>query len=245
MNILIVEDNPMIQALNGELMRYWGYTFDVASDGIEAVALVKKNKGKYDLCLMDVEMPKMNGIEATKVIRKIANYFPIMGLTTNDTYKKACYEAGMDDFAVKPCLPEELSAKINELSVKLYKLITKPYSFGITKVMPMDKQHAEELRELAEKGLRKLTFFDSPSRAVIVHKNVINKISHDFNVKGQLLTTFINRDEDKPTLCHLFKESNYLLPQTLLMEEEYLSMLAEEDSELEYYSDLSLKAKEK
>jgi len=244
MNILIVEDCSIIQMINEELMKDWGYHFDMASNGLEAVELAQKNNGKYDLCLMDINMPKMNGIEATKIIRKITNYFPILALTANDDYKKACFEAGMDGFAVKPCLPDDLFAKINELSVKLYQLITKPNGFGVKEVMPMDKQHAEELRELASKNLRKMVLFDNPSRALVVHKNIMNKISHDFNVKGQLLTTFINRDDDKPALCHLFKESNNLLPQTLLTEDEYATLLADEDSDLDNYPDLSLNAKD-
>ncbi len=113
MNILIAEDNPTIQALHRHLMNNWGYSFDIASNGLEAVRLARKNK--YDLCLMDIEMPEMNGIEATKIIRKITAYFPIMALTANDAYKKLCYEAGMDDFAVKPCLPDELFNRINKI----------------------------------------------------------------------------------------------------------------------------------
>lgn len=99
-----------------ELMNDWGYDFDMASNGIEAVEFAQKNNGKYDVCLMDVEMPKMNGIEATKIIRKTTHYFPIIAYTANNDYKKACLEAGMDDFALKPYLPNDLFAKINELS---------------------------------------------------------------------------------------------------------------------------------
>ncbi len=116
MRILIVEDDPMIQALNAELMGIWGYEFDMASNGEEAVEYAKKNNGKYDLCLMDVEMPKMNGIEATKIIRQETRYFPIMALTANHTYKKACYMAGMDDFSEKPCTPDNLFTKIARLT---------------------------------------------------------------------------------------------------------------------------------
>jgi hypothetical protein len=111
--------------------------------------------------------------------------------------------------------------------------------------MPVDKKQAEELRELASKNLCKMILFENPGRPLIVHKNAINKISHDFNVKGQLLTTFLNRDEDNPTLCHLFKESSHLLPQTLLTEGEYNSMLGDEDGELDQYTGLSFHAPDK
>ncbi len=97
MNILIAEDNEMIQVFHERMMSAWGYSYDLASNGMEAVELVKKNNGKYDLCLMDVEMPIMSGIEATKLIREIGKYFPIIGFTANSSYEVACYDAGMDD----------------------------------------------------------------------------------------------------------------------------------------------------
>jgi len=118
MNILIAEDCLITQAIYRELMIEWGFHFDIASNGIEAVKLVKENKGKYDIGLMDIDMPKMNGLEAIKIIRKSNNYFPIIAITANDEYKKACFEAGMDGFAIKPCLPDDLLNKINELFVE-------------------------------------------------------------------------------------------------------------------------------
>jgi hypothetical protein len=115
---------------------------------------------------------------------------------------------------------------------------------SIEEEMPMDQQHAQELRELAKKDLRKVKLFDSPGSTVIVHKNVTNKISHDFNVKKQLLSTFINRDPEKPTRCELYKESNYFMPQTYLTEEEYSDLINAENSELSGYANLALKAEE-
>jgi CheY-like chemotaxis protein len=242
MNILIAEDNQTIQMIHHAIMKSLGFQYDIASNGKEAVEFAHNNNGKYDCCLMDVEMPEMNGIEATKIIRKFCRYFPILALTASESCKKACFEAGMDDFAQKPCSVNELLAKIKKLSVKAYKLIAKTSGYDVTEVMPVDRQQAEELRDLASKNLCKILLFENPSRALIVHKNTINKISHDFNVKGQLLTTFLNRDENKPTLCHLFRETNNLLPQTLLTEAEYHNILENEDMELNKYTELSLKA---
>ncbi|MES9883516.1 MAG: response regulator, partial [Sedimenticola sp.] len=132
MNILIAEDNKVIQTLNKALMRSWGFDFDMASNGQEAVNLAQDNEGKYDVCLMDIEMPKMNGLEATRIIRNTVKYLPIIALTSNDEYKSECYEAGMDDFAQKPCPNNNLLARIKALSVKTYKLITKPSGLDIT-----------------------------------------------------------------------------------------------------------------
>mgnify|MGYP003967659815 FL=1 len=105
----------------------------------------------------------------------------------------------------------------------------------------MDRQHAQELRELAKKDLRKVKLFDSPGSTIIVHKNVTNKISHDFNIKKQFVSTFTNRDPERPTRCELYKDSNYLMPQTFLTGEECDEVLKAEDQDLEKYSDLVLK----
>lgn len=66
-------------------------------------------------------------------------------------------------------------------------------------------------------------------------------ISHDFNVKRQLMTTFINRDPDKQTRCELYKESGYLMPQTYLTEEECDNLIQLEDTELEKYPEPAFK----
>lgn len=239
MNILIAEDNQMIQMLQRELMKNWGYSYDLVSNGMEAVEYAKKNNGKYDLCLMDVEMPKMDGIEATKIIRKMVNYFPIVGLTANDSYKNACYEAGMDDFAVKPCLPGELSAKINQLTVKLYKFIAKPYGFGIKEVMPVDQQHAQEIKKLKERGLVKICI-GSNVKDLIVHEYATNKISHDFNAKDQLMSVFLNHDPDKPTRCELYREHCHVT-QTYLDDSDYGSETGHEKDEMQQYKTRTLK----
>lgn len=83
MRILIAEDDPAIQFLAKELMEHWGFDYDLVSNGQEAVEQAKINEGEYDLCLMDIDMPIMNGLEATKIIRRNLNYFPIMALTGN------------------------------------------------------------------------------------------------------------------------------------------------------------------
>jgi len=83
MKILIAEDDSMIQTLSGKLMNHWGFDFDMASNGLEAVEKAQMHEGEYDLCLMDIDMPIMNGFEATKIIRRKLKYFPIMAVTGN------------------------------------------------------------------------------------------------------------------------------------------------------------------
>ncbi|MCU7919704.1 MAG: response regulator [Candidatus Thiodiazotropha sp. (ex Epidulcina cf. delphinae)] len=233
MNILIAEDSQIIQVIHRELMRHWGYGFDIASNGKEAVDFAQSNDDKYDLCLMDIEMPTMNGIEATKIIRKTVKYFPIMALTSNGDYEKECYEAGMDGFAIKPCPHEDLLARIKRLTVKIYKLIMKPGGFNVTEVMPVDKQHAQELQNLKKQGLIKMRLDGPDEREVIAHKNTPNKISHDFNVMKQSMTEFLNRDPDRPTVCDLYRGSKNCIIETFIDEGDYNERLRVENEKME------------
>ncbi len=244
MKILIAENDEAHQEIYEILMQDWGFDYDMISNGRQAFDLAKANEGEYDLCLMDIDMPVMDGWDAAKLIRQKLKYFPIAALTANPCFNDRYLEIGMDDYIEKPYDMNQLYKRIKELTVKSKIVYFKDDSVQIRKEMPMDQQHAQELRDLAKKNLRKVKFFDSPASSLIVHKNVTNKISHDFNVKRQLLTTFINRDPDKPTRCELYKESNYLMPQTYITEEECDNLIEQEDAELEKYPELSLTDKE-
>jgi CheY-like chemotaxis protein len=121
MRILIAEDDSALQMMAGRLMGRWGFKFDMASNGQEAVDHAQINEGQYDLCLMDIDMPIMNGLEATKIIRQNLKYFPIMALTGNLRAKEEYLAIGMDGFLEKPYSIDNLYQKINELTVKSYK----------------------------------------------------------------------------------------------------------------------------
>ena len=118
MKILIVEDNLQLQKSVCLLMDSWGFEFDVANNGQEAIERVAANEGEYDLCLMDIDMPVMNGYEAALAIRRDFSYFPIMALSGNASIKETYAKAGMDDYLEKPASANMLLDKINELTIK-------------------------------------------------------------------------------------------------------------------------------
>jgi len=104
MNILLVEDNKTNQLLFIRYMEKLGYTPVIARDGEEAVELVLNNQ--FDIIFMDLYMPNMDGIDATKAIRKEypKQALPICALTANDIQKikEECFNVGMNDFITKP-----------------------------------------------------------------------------------------------------------------------------------------------
>ena len=113
--ILLVEDNELNSEIAVEILNEYGFLVDTAENGAEAVEKVKNSKpGNYDLVLMDVQMPVMNGYEATKQIRALDNPalagITILAMTANafDEDRKKVLECGMDGFLSKPIVIEEL-----------------------------------------------------------------------------------------------------------------------------------------
>jgi len=105
--ILIVDDNRINCVVTKRILQTKGYRCDVAKDGFEAIELVKSNT--YDLILMDINMPEIDGIETTKRIRLTHKKTPIIALTAveEDQIKDKIKEAGMNDFIIKPYDLEE------------------------------------------------------------------------------------------------------------------------------------------
>ncbi len=114
LRVLLAEDNPMNQKLALRLLSRMGVTADVASDGLEAIAADEREH--YDVILMDVQMPGLDGLEATRRIRAGGrDHRPwIIAMTANamEGDREACLAAGMDDYVSKPIRPPELSAAL-------------------------------------------------------------------------------------------------------------------------------------
>ena len=121
--ILIAEDNIVNQKLALRLMEKFGYKADAVANGEEAVRSLVMIP--YDLVLMDVQMPEMDGFQATKIIRdpssEVINHnVPIIAMTAHAMSgdRKLCLDAGMDDYVAKPINPEELLKTINTYTSK-------------------------------------------------------------------------------------------------------------------------------
>ncbi|MBW8844886.1 MAG: response regulator [Burkholderiales bacterium] len=108
--LLLAEDNPVNQEVAVALIGSAGLTVDVAADGQQAVDMVKA--GDYALVLMDVQMPVMDGLDATRAIRRLPQgvELPILAMTANafDEERQRCLDAGMDDHVAKPVVAEQL-----------------------------------------------------------------------------------------------------------------------------------------
>ena len=110
--ILIVDDEQKIREVIREYSEFNGYEVEEAADGMEAVSLCRLND--YDLIIMDIMMPKLDGYSACKEIKKTKNIPVIMLSARGEEYDKLFgFELGIDDYVVKPFSPKELMARVN------------------------------------------------------------------------------------------------------------------------------------
>lgn len=112
--ILIAEDNILNQKIIEILIKRMGWNYKLVADGVEAVN--ECLNGSYDVILMDIDMPQMNGWEATIEIRRKKMNIPIIALTaySEESFRKKSFEAGMNYFLSKPYNKEEIYETIRK-----------------------------------------------------------------------------------------------------------------------------------
>jgi len=208
-SILLVEDHPPNQMIARQLLKRWSsnIALDIADNG--KIAVDKVNQNTYDIILMDVSMPVMDGFEATREIRKLPSpkgNIPIVAMTAHalDSKKEECFEAGMNAFISKPIEPSLMYDTIN-------KYIGKSGAVSIS-----------ETNALSEKGPRSsvsdskgleisYTYFDHlAGDDVAFKKELIQSFAVDIDVELEKLKVAFNEKQDFITyynIAHKLKTS--------------------------------------
>jgi signal transduction histidine kinase/ActR/RegA family two-component response regulator len=119
LSVLLVEDHPINQILAIRLLEKWGHHVTVADNGEQALAALTQAGARFDLVLMDMQMPVMGGIEATQRIRQMPEFqhLPIVAMTANAMLgdRELCMESGMNDYLSKPIDANEMADKLRAM----------------------------------------------------------------------------------------------------------------------------------
>ena len=159
--ILLAEDNAINQQVATEILVDAGFQVEVADNGKIAVNMVES--GRYDVVLMDMQMPVMSGLEATRLIRRHARFdrLPIIAMTANvmQADRQRCYEAGMDDFVAKPIEPDVLFHTLVKwiLPREAHQALPKPVAARTGQAPPADTPVPATIEGIdLEVGLRRM-----------------------------------------------------------------------------------------
>lgn len=176
MRILIVDDEILIRNVIKEYLKIENYQYDEASNGNEAIDLVKTNK--YDCILMDIMMPKLDGYSAIKEIKKISDAkIIVLSARTEEFDKLSGFDLGIDDYVTKPFSPKELIARIKAVT-KRNKLIDNAIIVGkikldeISRTVTIDNEEVE----LTHTQFDLLNLFLKNINMVFTREMIIDKI---------------------------------------------------------------------
>ena len=154
-NVLLVDDNSKYLK---DALPFYGYNVEVATDGVQALSVLSNSINKFDIVLLDVMMPNMNGWETLKVIRKDLNTknLPVIMLTAvaDDEKMVSCLRCGADDYITKPFVLPNLLARMEAVlrrSKRQQPIKSKDLSFDVnSKKEPLTQKEHEVLKMLTQ-----------------------------------------------------------------------------------------------
>lgn len=185
--ILIVEDEPSIVMLLQYNIEKTGFLTEVANDGEEAVK--KVNQVEYDLIVLDLMLPKMNGIEVCKKIRKSKNQVPILMLTAKDQEENKVLglQIGADDYLTKPFSPRELIARIQAILRRTNLSVTSDNLLELGDIKINLDEHSVSFQgeklELTRKQFELLIYLIKHENKILSREQLLNAV-WDFDFVG-------------------------------------------------------------
>ncbi len=196
MKILIVDDEEKIRNVIKEYAEFEGYEVEEAKDGMDAVNLCKNQN--FDIIIMDIMMPKLDGFSAIKEIKKSKNIPVIMLSARGEEYDKLFgFEIGIDDYVVKPFSPKEVMARINAVlnRVKISKESDKEkYVFeGLEIDMLARNVFVDGVKkELTPKEYELLQYLVLNKNIALSRENILNKVwGYDFYGEDRTVDTHV------------------------------------------------------
>lgn len=226
MQILVVDDDQAVRDSLARSLSYTGSEVQTASDGIEALA--KLASYTPDAIIMDVMMPRLDGLEATKMLRDSGNDVPILILTARDAVGDRVdgLDAGADDYMVKPFALDELLARLRALTRRAKTQAETESSTLQFQDLVLDPQHREVTRagqhiSLTRTEFALLNVFMEHPRKVLERNTLLNEVwGFEFPTTANSLEVYIGYLRRKteinglPRLIHTVRGIGYVLRET-------------------------------
>lgn len=217
MRILIVEDEQQLQTQLSEQMISLGYSVETASDGREG--LYYGEEYRFELAIIDLGLPEMDGIELIKKLRSLGRDFPILILTARDNWQSKVegLEAGGDDYLTKPFHTEELRARVQALVRRSAGQASNLWQFGSLSIDPEGKQARvnDQLLELTSYEFNTLEYL-ARHQGKVVSKTELNEYlyNEEFDRDSNTVEVFVGRlrkklDSDKNRFIRTVRGQGY------------------------------------
>jgi len=230
MQILVVDDDQAVRDSLARSLRYVGYDVTTAVDGVEALARLASVKA--DAVVMDVMMPRLDGLETTRLLRQSGNDVPILVLTARDAVNDRVdgLDAGGDDYMVKPFALDELLARLRALTRRASSVESGDEPESSERLSFADLSLDPQTREVW-RGLRRIvltrtefallqTFMENPRR-VLERGWLLNEVwGFDFPTTANSLEVYIGylrrktEQDGEPRLLHTVRGIGYVLRET-------------------------------
>ncbi|MCT1458144.1 response regulator transcription factor [Aestuariimicrobium sp. p3-SID1156] len=226
MQILVVDDDQAVRDSLARTLRYNGYEVTTASDGLEALAQLSAIRP--DAVVMDVMMPRLDGLEATRMLRQNGNDVPILILTAKDAVNDRVdgLDAGADDYMVKPFAADELQARLRALTRRSRNEPEHNPEIKVFEDLRLDPQTREVTRggrriSLTRTEFALLNVFMDQPRKVLDRGWLLNEVwGFDFPTTANSLEVYIGylrrktEGEGEPRLIHTVRGIGYVLRET-------------------------------
>ncbi|ETJ97499.1 response regulator transcription factor [Propionimicrobium sp. BV2F7] len=226
MQILVVDDDQAVRDSLARSLQYNGYEVSTATDGLDALA--KLASENVDAVVMDVMMPRLDGLETTKMLRENGNDVPILILTARDAVGDRVdgLDAGADDYMVKPFSLDELLARIRALTRR-----TKPEHEEPSEILHFGDLELDTATRGVSRGGRRISltrtefallqvFMEHPNH-VLERGWLLNEVwGFDFPTTANSLEVYIGylrrktEQEGEPRLIHTIRGVGYVLRET-------------------------------
>ena len=202
MRILIVEDEAKLLKIIKDGLVAKGYAVDGLADGQKAEKRIALNHDEYDLIILDLSLPNKGGLEICKGMRKLNISTPVLILTGNDKVesKVALFDAGADDYLVKPFKFEELLGRIRAITRRPKQVLATELKVSDVRLDPANLKvmRAGQEVKLTLKEFRILEYFMRNPNKVLSREDIVSNIwDFDYDSFSNVLDVFVNKVRNK------------------------------------------------